>query len=66
MNSNIQVKMFLFHIFEQKGGPLSKKTKKFFLSKMTIDTPIESRCRVYSIYAVTKNIFIVIWSKYPK
>jgi hypothetical protein len=56
MNCNIQVKIFLIHFFEQKGGPLSNKNKKSLFSKMTIDTPIESPCRIYSKYVVTKNI----------
>jgi hypothetical protein len=55
-----------FHFLKQKGGPYQKKLKKFFLSKMTIDTPTESPSRVYSKYVVTKNIHSGIWPKNPK
>jgi hypothetical protein len=54
---------YFFHFFEQRGEPFSKKTKKTFFSKMTIDTPIESLCRVHSKFVITKNIFSGFWSK---
>jgi len=66
MNCNIQVKIILFHFFEQKRGPLLKTTKKIFFAKMTIDTPIESSTRVYSKYVVTKNNYRCFWPKNPK
>jgi hypothetical protein len=33
---------------------------------MTIDTPIESPCGVYSKHVVTKIIYFGIWPKNPK
>ena len=44
-------------IFAHKGGPLPKKSRNFDSQPdITIYTPIESPCRVYSKYFVFKNI----------
>jgi hypothetical protein len=51
-------------IFAHKGGPLPKKSRNFDSQPdITIYTPIESPCRVYSKYFVFKNIYINFWSK---
>ncbi len=44
---------------------MEKIDQNFFYPDITIHTPIESPCRVYSKYIVFGNIYSDVWSKKP-
>jgi hypothetical protein len=42
-----------------------KIDQNFFYPDISIHTPIESPCHVYSKYVVLRNIYSDVWSKKP-